>query len=190
MKDKKNEYKSDLDILKIMASAKEFEVIKVRGEEFQEIKRILKEGWVFDQQLDLGTKQLSMKDKNITQEAIIENKEKIIALISAYLGKIKFENFSLVSDSQFIVQNSIRLFRCMLEMCMKKNMAFNVEVILRCCKLLENRMVPGENPLHQFCKENFFGYNSFKLRKENREGFLSSELIERLEEKEFFIEEI
>jgi len=38
---------------------------------------------------------------------------------------------------------------------MKKNMAFNVEVIHKWCKLIENRMIPGDSPLRQFCRENF-----------------------------------
>lgn len=40
-------------------------------------------------------------------------------------------------------------------MSMKKNMAFNVEMLLRWCKLIENRIVPGESPLRQFCKESY-----------------------------------
>jgi hypothetical protein len=30
---------------------------------------------------------------------------------------------------------------------MKKNMAMNVELILKWCKLIENRLIPGESPL-------------------------------------------
>ena len=41
LNEKRNEYKSDLSILKILASAKEFEDIKVRQEEIPEIKKIL-----------------------------------------------------------------------------------------------------------------------------------------------------
>lgn len=75
-------------------------------------------------------------------------------------------------------------------MCMMKNMAFNTEIVLRWCKLLENRISPGESPLRQFCRENFQGYNSMKLRKENKEGFLSKDLVERLETKDVYIDQI
>ena len=72
-------------------------------------------------------------------------------------------------------------------MCQKKNMAFNVELLLRWCKLIENRMMPCESPLRQFCRESFSGYNAFKMRRENREGFLSSNVVQLLEEKDIHI---
>lgn len=52
-KKKLHEYKSDLDILKILAEAKEFENIKYRGEEYKELQNIFRYNWVLDEQLDL-----------------------------------------------------------------------------------------------------------------------------------------
>ena len=75
-------------------------------------------------------------------------------------------------------------------MSMKKNMAFNVEIIHKWCKLIENIIVPGQSPLRQFCRENFQGYNTFKNRKEHKEGYLSSDLIDALDEKGMSIDQI
>jgi hypothetical protein len=36
-------------------------------------------------------------------EIVFETPEKVVALISGYLCKCHYENFSLVSDSQFII---------------------------------------------------------------------------------------
>lgn len=58
------------------------------------------------------------------------------------------------------------------------------------CKLIENRLAPTQSPLRQFCKENFQGYNAFKLRKEHREGFLSKNLVERVERAQLAITDL
>lgn len=78
---------------------------------------------------------------------IIEPMEKILAVISGYLSKYEYESFSLVVDSSYIIQNAIRILRCVLDICLKKNVAILVELSLKWCKLLENRMTPYELPL-------------------------------------------
>lgn len=97
---KKNEYKTDLQILRILAQAKEFENIKLRNEEYAEIKKIHRNCWALDEELDLTIKKSHATDKNLmTDEAVIETPEKVIILINGYLFKERFDNFSLVSDS-------------------------------------------------------------------------------------------
>jgi hypothetical protein len=46
---KKNDYKTDLAILKILASAKEFANLKVRAEECKELRKVIKDAWVLDE---------------------------------------------------------------------------------------------------------------------------------------------
>jgi hypothetical protein len=43
---RRNDFKSDLDIWKIVSKAKEFEHIKLRPEEFDEIKKVVATSWV------------------------------------------------------------------------------------------------------------------------------------------------
>lgn len=137
--------------------------------------------WIFDDKFK-KTKHFQ-GDKNIEEGTVIENEEKIVILISGYLAKYEFESFSLVIDSQYVIQNAIRIMRCILEITSKKNMAFLVEVTLRWCKLLENRMYPGQLPLWQFTRENNQGsFNNMKTRRDLKEGFLDTFLIEKLEE--------
>jgi activating signal cointegrator complex subunit 3 len=73
---------------------------------------------------------------------------------------------------------------------MKKNMAFYVDKILNWCKLIENRIVPGESPLRQFCFENFQGYNNFRNRKTKRTGCLDSNLVTTIEEKGVYVDQL
>ena len=73
---------------------------------------------------------------NIEEGALIDTPQKVILLLQGYLRDVTYENFSLINDTQYIVQNSIRLLRCMLDLCSKKNQAENVRLILDWCKFV------------------------------------------------------
>jgi activating signal cointegrator complex subunit 3 len=68
---------------------------------------------------------------------------------------VQYETYALVMDTHLVIQNAIRLGRCMLEMAIKKNQASMSHVLLKMCKLIENRMADGRTPLAQFSKEIF-----------------------------------
>lgn len=136
-------------MLKIIAQAKEFSNIKMRHEETEELTQVIKKHWIFDEQLDIHVKRVASTDNNVGDGTLlIDTPEKILALISGYLCKFPYDNFSLISDSMFVIQNAIRLLRCMLDVVTKKSMAFNADVVARWCKYIENRLVPDESPLH------------------------------------------
>jgi hypothetical protein len=63
----------------------------------------MKDGWVLDEKLDVELKKRGAQDKNIEEGPIFDTKEKVLCLMSAYLCKMKFESFSLVSDTQYVV---------------------------------------------------------------------------------------
>lgn len=83
----------------------------------------------------------------------IEPHEKILALISGYLFKANYQSFSLTIDTAYVIQNAIRIIRCIMDIVMKKNMAQMTELTLKWCKFLENRINPFELPLRHFCVE-------------------------------------
>ena len=175
----KDEYISEFKLLSIMARAKEFENLKVRDDENFELRKVLREYWIFEETFKTVKRP---GDMNIEEGVVVENEEKILILISGYLQQYEFDCFSLVIDTQYVIQNSIRILRCLLEICFKKNLANLVDTAMRWCKFLENRMVPYQSPLRQFCKENNQGsYNTMRSRKEQREGFLEADLVGRLE---------
>jgi len=175
----KDEYITEFKLLSIMAKAKEFENLKVRDDETMELRKVLREYWIFEETFKTAKRP---GDMNIEDGVVIENEEKILILISGYLNQYEFDCFSLVIDTQYVVQNSIRILRCILEICFKKNLANLVDTAIRWCKFLENRMVPYQSPLRQFCKENNQGsYNTMRARKEQREGFLDGEIVGSLE---------
>jgi activating signal cointegrator complex subunit 3 len=103
---------------------------------------------------------------------------------------MKYENYSLLIDTHLIVQNSIRLLRCMLEMAIKKNQASVALKLLSLCKLVENRMAMGYTPLQQFSREIFTGYNSRKLHRDSKEGYLDQHWIDRVNDSQIPLYEL
>ena len=114
---------------------------------------------------------------NIEEGAIIDTPQKVILLLQGYLRDVTYENFSLVNDTQYIVQNSIRLLRCLLDLCSKKNQSENVRIILDWCKYVENRVYKDDSPLRQFTRFSYSGYNAMRTKKEH-DGFLSQGFYE------------
>lgn len=104
-----------------------------------------------------------------------------MALLSGYIAQVHYDNYALVMDTHLVVQNAIRLGRCMLEMAIKKNQAQMTHTLLRMCKLVENRMADWRTPLAQFSKEIFTGYNSRK-HSNARDGFIPPSWLNLVDE--------
>lgn len=82
------EYKTDLQILNILSQCKEFESIKPRPEEYDELKELMKY-WFLDDEPDFIMK----RDKtsvNIEEGAFIETPQKVILLLQGYLRDITY----------------------------------------------------------------------------------------------------
>ncbi len=67
---------------------------------------------------------------------MIDTPQKVLLLIQGYLRDLTYDNYSLINDTQYVIQNSIRLLRCMLDLCSKKYQAENVRTILKWCKFV------------------------------------------------------
>lgn len=173
---KKFDFKTDLDILNILSQCKEFESISPRLEEIEELK-MLTRYWLLEEEPDFVFKK-DRTSANLEDGPLIDTPQKVLLLLQGYLREITFQNFSLVNDTQYVVQNSIRLLRCMLDLCSKKSQAENVRRILDWCKFIENRVFRDDSPLKQFTKFSFSGYNAMRTRKQ-MDGFLSNNVYEQ-----------
>ncbi len=60
---------------------------------------------------------------NLDEGPLIDTPQKVMLLMQGYLRDVTYENFSLINDTQYVIQNSIRLLRCLLDLCSKKNQA-------------------------------------------------------------------
>lgn len=83
----------------------------------------------------------------------------------------------MTNDTQYIIQNGIRLLRCMFDLCGRKAQAQNVQILLKWCKFIENRMYENCSPLIQFTKASYTGFNA--MRQHKRDGFLSMDYYYR-----------
>ena len=117
-----------------------------------------------------------------------ETQQKVLLLLQGYLREITYKNFSLINDTQYVVQNSTRLLRCMLDLCSKKSQAENVRKILKWCKYIENRVYRDDSPLKQFTKFSYSGYNPMRTKKQ-MDGFLSNNLYEQFADANISIDE-
>ena len=148
-------------------------------EEMDELKQIVKY-WLLDEQPDFVVKR-QKGDMNLDEGPIIDTPQKVLLLIQGYLRDLTYDNYSLVNDTQYVVQNSIRLLRCMLDLCSKKYQAENVRTILKWCKYVENRVFKLDSALKQFTKYSYTGYNAMRMKKQ-LDGFLSENLYNRFQE--------
>jgi hypothetical protein len=176
---KRFDYKTDLQLLNILSNCKEFESISPRLEEMEELKDLTRY-WLLDEEPDFIMK----KDRtsvNLDDGPMIDTPQKVLLLLQGYLREITYQNFSLINDTQYVIQNSIRLLRCMLDLCSKKSQAENVRKILDWCKYIENRVYKDDSPLRQFTRFSFSGYNAMRTKKQ-MDGFLSNNVYEQFAE--------
>lgn len=84
---KRFDYKTDLQLLNILAESKEFENIRVRMEEFEELKGMMKY-WLLDEKPSFGLERnrgMPQNNSNYEEEPIIETPQKVLLLLQGYL---------------------------------------------------------------------------------------------------------
>ncbi|CAI2175520.1 12718_t:CDS:2 [Funneliformis geosporum] len=67
-----------------------------------------------------------------------------------HLSNANVEEFALISDSAFVVQNTSRIVRALFEIAWNRNWAQVSSTLLELCKCIDKRMWTFENPLAQF----------------------------------------
>ncbi|XP_029640230.1 activating signal cointegrator 1 complex subunit 3 isoform X1 [Octopus sinensis] len=124
---------SENQVLNIVSKAQEFEPIKVRKEELEELERIHIEECVMPVALGM------------------ENAPgKVNILIQSYVSRVSLENFSLVSDQAFVAQNAARIVRALFQIALRKGWPIMANRLLNLCKTIDKRQWQFENPLRQF----------------------------------------
>eukprot|EP00026_Physarum_polycephalum_P000144 Phypoly_transcript_00144.p1 GENE.Phypoly_transcript_00144~~Phypoly_transcript_00144.p1 ORF type:complete len:2136 (-),score=361.95 Phypoly_transcript_00144:17-6424(-) len=123
---------SEADILNVVAHSHEFEHVMLREEEMGELDDLL--------------------DKcPIPVKGGAENKEgKVNILLQSYLSNSFIDGFALVSDSNYVAQNSARILRALFEYALKKGWTVMVQRILTLCKMVDRRVWGFQHPLRQF----------------------------------------
>jgi len=122
----------ELAILHLIASSKEFENVKLRDDEFDELVSL--------------SMDVPVKLKN----GLDSSSAKINLLIQIYISRLQIKNFSLVSDMAYIVQSVGRIVRALFEISLKRGWTNLVYLLLTLNKCIEKQMWNTQHPLSQF----------------------------------------
>ncbi|KAJ3008876.1 activating signal cointegrator 1 complex subunit [Thoreauomyces humboldtii] len=123
---------TEADVLSMLSMSTEFENIKVRAEEVQELKG------------------LEAECVCAVKGGIDTNYGKTNILLQSYILRGRIEDFALVSDTAYVAQNASRILRALFQIALGRNWGPVSSVILSICKSVDKRMWSFEHPLGQF----------------------------------------
>jgi len=127
---------TDADLLDIICNANEFENVKVRPEEMEEVEKLMKEECPLE-----------------VKSPVEDYQGKCCVLMQAFISGSRIRSFTLTSDSNYIASNAGRVARALFEMCLKRGSAGAALKLLRIAKSCDKRIWWFQTPLRQFDKE-------------------------------------
>uniref|UniRef100_A0A672MCQ8 Activating signal cointegrator 1 complex subunit 3 n=1 Tax=Sinocyclocheilus grahami TaxID=75366 RepID=A0A672MCQ8_SINGR len=128
-----NAQKTEADILSIVSKAEEFEQVKVRDEELEELEKLL------------------CNFCELPATGGVENGYgKINILLQTYIGRGEVDSFSLISDLSYVAQNAARIVRALFEIALRKRWPAMTYRLLNLCKVIDKRLWGWAHPLRQF----------------------------------------
>ncbi|XP_043498023.1 activating signal cointegrator 1 complex subunit 3 [Polistes fuscatus] len=126
-------FMSEADILAMISRSQEFEQLKVRDDEIEELERLCQENC------------------EVVPKGGPENiYGKVNILIQTYLSRGWVDSFSLTSDLAYITQNAVRICRALFEIMLRQNNAIMATRLLLMAKMLELQQWDYMSPLRQF----------------------------------------
>ncbi|XP_078504501.1 activating signal cointegrator 1 complex subunit 3 [Lissotriton helveticus] len=126
-------HKTEGDILSIVSKAEEFEQIKVRDEEIEELEQLI------DNNCEL-----------VVPGGVENSYGKINILLQTYIGRGELDNFSLISDTAYVAQNAARIVRALFEVALRKRWPAMTYRLLNLSKIIDKRLWGWASPLRQF----------------------------------------
>lgn len=127
-----HEHMTDDEIFHLLAVSKEFEQIKVRDDELNELDKLKKE-YCFCK----------------VTGGVEFNYGKANALLQMYIGRASFTVPSLISDSLYITQSAGRICRALFRTCLTNGWSGMAQRLLVFSKMIEHRVWWFETPLRQ-----------------------------------------
>ncbi|KAB0348345.1 hypothetical protein FD754_013202 [Muntiacus muntjak] len=126
-------HKTESDIFAIVSKAEEFDQIKVREEEIEELDTLLSNFC------------------ELSAPGGVENSYgKINILLQTYISRGEVDSFSLISDSAYVAQNAARIVRALFEIALRKRWPAMTYRLLNLSKVIDKRLWGWTSPLRQF----------------------------------------
>ncbi|KAF2133628.1 Sec63-domain-containing protein [Dothidotthia symphoricarpi CBS 119687] len=125
---------SDADALAMVSMSGEFDQVQSRDTEEKELSALQEEGYVI----------ADVKGGFATPHG------KTNILLQAHISRARLEDFTLVSDTNYITQNASRIARALFMIALNRRWGYQCLVLLSLCQSIEHRCWSIEHPLHQF----------------------------------------
>lgn len=71
-------------------------------------------------------------------------------LLQSYISRARVDDFTLVSDTNYVAQNAARICRSLFMTALNRRWGYQCLVLLSLCKSIEKRVWPYQHPFHQF----------------------------------------
>jgi antiviral helicase SLH1 len=124
---------SDADALAMISMSGEFDQVQSRDTEEKELSALQEDHVVTD-----------IKGGFATPHG------KTNILLQAHISRARLEDFTLVSDTNYITQNASRIARALFMIALNRRWGYQCLVLLSICQSIEHRCWSIEHPLHQF----------------------------------------
>jgi len=166
-----HENMDDASVLALFGRATEWEQLKVREDEIHELEAFAASKEICPVPIKGG----------------VENVwGKVATLVQVYLSRQFVESFSLVSDTNYILQNASRLFRCMFEITLTRTASMSKlsDKLLEWCKMVERRIwAPqfGHHTLRHFVYPPTIAQTGDKTLEQRDGGTLKEMIVRKLE---------
>jgi len=123
----------EADALKMISMSGEFDNIQSRDTESKELAKLRTDSAPC--QIEGGTDTAFAKT-NI--------------LLQAYISRARVEDFTLVSDTNYVAQNAARICRSLFMTALNRRWGYQALVLLSLCKSIEKQIWPYQHPFYQF----------------------------------------
>lgn len=134
--EKLQRFMTDEQLLDCIASSREFEQIKIREDEQDELEELRLNDNVCWHEVIGGTAASEASKTNI--------------LLQSFISGARIDSFTLISDQMYIMQNSGRIARALFEIALKRGWTYCAARLLDYCKMIERRQWDLLHPLRQF----------------------------------------
>jgi antiviral helicase SLH1 len=129
-----NPQASDADALAMVSMSGEFDQVQSRDTEQKELSALQEEGYVVTE----------------VKGGVGTPHGKTNVLLQAHISRARLDDFTLVSDTNYITQNAARIARALFMIALNRRWGFQCLVLLSLCQSIERQVWAIEHPLHQF----------------------------------------